>query len=169
MLTSRRAHGTTNGRRSSNAALKRYFSSPTSSEPQRGASRRRLATALRRAGLIDFDDLVIFGNRLVSDHDWVLPAIQARWPVLAVYTVCALLGATAIGWNGVFLAEVARLAPAGRVPEATGAVLTASCTGLVLGPLLIAGVAQLASLAASYAVLAAFTLLATLPLLRPQP
>ena len=40
--------------------------------------------ALRRAGLIDFDDLVIFGNRLVSDHDWVLPAIQARWPVLAV-------------------------------------------------------------------------------------
>jgi DNA helicase-2/ATP-dependent DNA helicase PcrA len=40
--------------------------------------------ALRRAGLVDFDDLVIFGNRLVSDHDWVLPAIQARWPVLAV-------------------------------------------------------------------------------------
>ena len=40
--------------------------------------------ALRRVGLLDFDDLVIFGNRLVSTHDWVLPAIQARWPVLAV-------------------------------------------------------------------------------------
>jgi DNA helicase-2/ATP-dependent DNA helicase PcrA len=40
--------------------------------------------ALREAGLVDFDDLVIFGNRLVSDHDWVLPAIQARWPVLAI-------------------------------------------------------------------------------------
>jgi DNA helicase II / ATP-dependent DNA helicase PcrA len=39
---------------------------------------------LRRAGLLDFDDLVIFGNRLVSDCDWVLRAIQARWPVLAV-------------------------------------------------------------------------------------
>jgi DNA helicase-2/ATP-dependent DNA helicase PcrA len=40
--------------------------------------------ALRRAGLIDFDDLVIFGNRLVSGYNWVLSAIQARWPVLAV-------------------------------------------------------------------------------------
>ena len=37
-----------------------------------------------RRGLVDFDDLVIFGDRLVADHDWVLPAIQARWPVLAV-------------------------------------------------------------------------------------
>jgi DNA helicase II / ATP-dependent DNA helicase PcrA len=40
--------------------------------------------ALRRAGLIDFDDLVTFGNRLVSGYNWVLSAIQARWPVLAV-------------------------------------------------------------------------------------
>ena len=40
--------------------------------------------ALRREGLIDFDDLVIFGNRLIADHDWVLPAMRARWPVLAV-------------------------------------------------------------------------------------
>jgi DNA helicase-2/ATP-dependent DNA helicase PcrA len=41
-------------------------------------------SALRQAGLVDFDDLVIFGHRLVADCDWVLPAIQARWPVLAV-------------------------------------------------------------------------------------
>lgn len=40
--------------------------------------------ALRRAGLIDFDDLVIFGQRLVSEHDWVLPLLQAKFPVLAV-------------------------------------------------------------------------------------
>lgn len=40
--------------------------------------------ALRGAGLVDFDDLVVVGNRLVAEHDWVLPAIQARWPVLAV-------------------------------------------------------------------------------------
>lgn len=39
---------------------------------------------LRRAGLIDFDDLVIFGQRLVSEHDWVLPLLQAKFPVLAV-------------------------------------------------------------------------------------
>lgn len=40
--------------------------------------------ALRRDGLVDFDDLVVLGNRLVSDHDWVLPLVAARWPVLAV-------------------------------------------------------------------------------------
>lgn len=39
---------------------------------------------LRRAGLIDFDDLVIFGQRLVSEHDWVLPLLNAKFPVLAV-------------------------------------------------------------------------------------
>ncbi len=39
---------------------------------------------LRRAGLVDFDDLVIFGQRLVSEHDWVLPLLQAKFPVLAV-------------------------------------------------------------------------------------
>jgi DNA helicase-2/ATP-dependent DNA helicase PcrA len=40
--------------------------------------------ALRRAGLVDFDDLVIYGNQLVANHDWVLSAIAARWPVLEV-------------------------------------------------------------------------------------
>ncbi len=39
---------------------------------------------LRRAGLVDYDDLVIFGQRLVSEHDWVLPLLQAKFPVLAV-------------------------------------------------------------------------------------
>jgi DNA helicase II / ATP-dependent DNA helicase PcrA len=40
--------------------------------------------ALRGAGLVDFDDLVIYGNRLVTENDWVLPVIAARWQVLAV-------------------------------------------------------------------------------------
>ena len=40
--------------------------------------------ALRHAGLIDFDDLVVFGQRLVSEHDWVLPLLQAKFPVLAM-------------------------------------------------------------------------------------
>ena len=39
---------------------------------------------LRRQGLVDFDDLVVFGNQLVAEHDWVLPVIAARFPVLAV-------------------------------------------------------------------------------------
>ncbi|MBA9063847.1 DNA helicase-2/ATP-dependent DNA helicase PcrA [Methylobacterium fujisawaense] len=39
---------------------------------------------LRRQGLIDYDDMVVCAHRLVSAHDWVLPAIAARWPILAV-------------------------------------------------------------------------------------
>lgn len=39
---------------------------------------------LRRRGLVDFDDLVIFGETLVTRYDWVLPLVRARFPVLAV-------------------------------------------------------------------------------------
>ena len=88
------------------------------------------------------------------------------WPLPLVATVALLFGLTASGWNGVFLAEVARLAPEGRVAEATGAVLTASYAGLLIGPLLVAAVAGFASLSASYAVLGIVALLMTIPLLR---
>jgi len=33
---------------------------------------------------------------------------STEWPYLAMLIVCALFGATAVGWNGVYLAEVAR-------------------------------------------------------------
>lgn len=49
------------------------------------------------------------------------------------------LGATAIGWNGVYLAEAARLAPPGQVGEATGALLTVTYLGVCAGPALFAG------------------------------
>ena len=91
------------------------------------------------------------------------------WPLVALGALAFVFGLTASGWNGVFLAEVARLAPEGRVPEATGAVLTASYAGLLLGPLLMAGVAQFASIQQGYAVLAALALLATVALRRAPP
>lgn len=40
--------------------------------------------ALRRCGLIDFDDIVHYGQRLVHEHDWVLDVIRAKFPVIAV-------------------------------------------------------------------------------------
>lgn len=88
------------------------------------------------------------------------------WSFATLATLGFALGLTASGWNGVFLAEVARLAPEGRVAEATGVVLTASYFGLLLGPILVGATASLGSLSLSYATLAAFALVATLPLLR---
>ena len=54
------------------------------SEEELAAWAEGYETELRRLGLIDFDDLVIFGQRLVSEHDWVQPLLQAKFPVLAV-------------------------------------------------------------------------------------
>jgi DNA helicase-2/ATP-dependent DNA helicase PcrA len=53
-------------------------------DPDLAAIAEAYESLLREAGLIDFDDLVIFGNQLVARHDWVLPVIEARFPVLAV-------------------------------------------------------------------------------------
>lgn len=39
---------------------------------------------LRKHGLIDFDDIVHYGQRLVNEHGWVLDVIRAKFPVLAV-------------------------------------------------------------------------------------
>jgi DNA helicase-2/ATP-dependent DNA helicase PcrA len=41
-------------------------------------------TELHRVGLVDFEDLVRYGVRLVREHDWVLPLVRAKFPVLAV-------------------------------------------------------------------------------------
>lgn len=40
--------------------------------------------SLRKRGLIDFDDMVHYGQRLVYEHDWVLKVIRAKFPVIAV-------------------------------------------------------------------------------------
>jgi MFS family permease len=61
-------------------------------------------------------------------------AFTPDWPKGAVYATCALLGATAIGWNGVFLSEVARRAPAGQAGSATGGSLFVTFVGSMVWP-----------------------------------
>lgn len=39
---------------------------------------------LRRAGLIDFDDMMLIGLALVESHEWVRRALAAKFPILAV-------------------------------------------------------------------------------------
>ena len=53
---------------------------------------------------------------------------------LFLFAVLVLLGATAIGWNGVYLAEVARRAPKGQAGMATGGTLAFTFMGVVIGP-----------------------------------
>jgi MFS family permease len=61
-------------------------------------------------------------------------ALQADWPVWASGAVLVAFGASAVGWNGVYLAEVARQAPAGLASMATGGTLAITFLGNVIGP-----------------------------------
>ncbi len=84
----------------------------------------------------------------------------SSWPLGGVLTICVLYGATAVGWNGVFLAEVARLAPEGRVAIVTGGTQFFTFAGVVIGPPLFGAIA---SATGSYGT--GFALMATLPFL----
>lgn len=53
-------------------------------EPELSRWALRVEADLRNEDLIDFDDLVINGRKLVTEHDWVLPLIRAKFPVLFV-------------------------------------------------------------------------------------
>ena len=55
-------------------------------------------------------------------------------PLLGIWMVLIVYGASAIGWNGVYLSEVARQAPEGKASVATGGTLTFTFLGVVIGP-----------------------------------
>jgi DNA helicase II / ATP-dependent DNA helicase PcrA len=40
--------------------------------------------SLRRKGLIDFDDMMLIGLRLIESHEWVRHCLRARFPILVV-------------------------------------------------------------------------------------
>ena len=55
-------------------------------------------------------------------------------PHAFVYALMGLFSFAAVGWNGVFMAEIARIAPAETTSKATGAVLVVSFAGILIGP-----------------------------------
>jgi MFS family permease len=67
---------------------------------------------------------------------FVIASIGPQWPAALVFVAALCYGGTAVGWNGVYLAEVARIAPPGRAGAATGASLAITYSGVVVLPLL---------------------------------
>jgi MFS family permease len=63
---------------------------------------------------------------------WVLAGPGAPWPLLL--TLAALAGFTAASWNGIFIAEVARLAPPDRVAEASAGAILLCFLGYLAAP-----------------------------------
>lgn len=87
-------------------------------------------------------------------------ALPADLPAGVVFALLALFGACATGWNGVYLAEVARQAPKGQASSATGGSLAFTFFGAVLSPVLFSGLSEFAgSYRAGFAVMAVPTLI----------
>ena len=83
--------------------------------------------------------------------------ITSSWPIAAVFAVCIVFGGSAVAWNGVYLAQVAKLAPPGRAGEVTGGTTFVTFSGVVLTPMVFSAIV---SSTGSYAL--AFAAVATL-------
>ncbi len=64
----------------------------------------------------------------------VIVFLQPDWPVPVTALLFAVFGATAIGWNGLYTAEVARRSPPGQVSIATGGAMVWNFGGILAGP-----------------------------------
>lgn len=118
----------------------------------RGPGARRMLIAL---------SLVMMACALVA------PWLGRHSPTPWVLAALALFGGTAIGWNGVYLAAVARLAPSGQAGTATGGTLAYTYLGVVLGPPLFGLLAaEMHSHGAAFAAAALPLALCTFALLR---
>jgi MFS family permease len=65
---------------------------------------------------------------------FVMAAVTPSWPYALLLAISFVFGASAIGWNGVYLAEVVRMAPPGTAGSATGASLAMTYAGVVFLP-----------------------------------
>jgi MFS family permease len=75
----------------------------------------------------------------------VLALAGPGWPVLPVLLAGMAMGATAVGWNGVMLAEAARIAPGGQVGAATAALSFCFGVTMLVAPPAFSGLVGLTS------------------------
>lgn len=104
---------------------------------------------------------VLLGVALIAASAGVMTTfLEAGGSTIMVYVVLCLFGLSAIGWNGVFMAEVARLAPEGRASNATGGALVPTYTGVMIGPAVFVGLqAVTGTYTASFGIFAAVSLI----------
>src|SRR4051812_3638239 len=86
-------------------------------------------------------------------------AISLAWPAWAIAAVTVIFGFCAIGWNGVFIAVIARQSAPHEVGMATGGTLVFTYAGVMVGPSLFGALHDHArfSYSASFALLALVT------------
>jgi MFS family permease len=86
--------------------------------------------------------VLIFLGFVMGACSFLMASLDASWSLWFIVLLCAVFGSTAIGWNGVYLAEVARLAPIGQAGLMTGGTLFFTYLGVVVGPPVFAAVVE---------------------------
>lgn len=118
----------------------------------------RMGGGLRTLGLIG-----VISMLCAALTGFLTPA----WPTAAMVAVLVVFGVSAIGWNGVFLAEVARLCPPGQVGAATGGALFFTFGGVAVGPALFSAlVPWLGGYAVTFPAVGLFALVGTVMIRR---
>ena len=97
-------------------------------------------------------------------------AIMAGWPVWAIAAATSIFGFSAIGWNGVYMAVIARQSAPHEVGIATGGSLSITFAGVIVGPSAFAALHDQAGLSygAGYALLALVTALGVACIVRSR-
>jgi MFS family permease len=94
-------------------------------------------------------------------------AFTPDWPLAAIFAVSILFGGTAVAWNGVFLAQVARLSPPGRAGEVTGGTSFLTYGGVMIAPAVFSAIlAATGSYEMGFAAVAMMTLAGGISFLR---
>lgn len=92
---------------------------------------------------------------------------DVSWPFVAIILVSSAYGGTAIAWNGVQLAQVARYAPAGRAGEITGSTSFITFGGVMVVPFLFSMILDtIGSYMVAYSAAAVLTLISGFAFLR---
>lgn len=113
------------------------------------------------AGILLSARLVLIGlGLLMAAASIVMAFVAPDWHITAIFAMAVVYGATAVGWNGVMLAELSRLSPAGQAVSATGGSLFFTFGGVMVGPALFgAWVTSTGSYPSGFLILAALGLI----------
>jgi MFS family permease len=79
--------------------------------------------------------LLAFLGFMMTAAALLVGAFTPAWPYAAIVLVAILFGGTAVAWNGIHLAQLARLAPPGRAAEVTGGTFFITFGGVTIVPL----------------------------------
>jgi sugar phosphate permease len=95
----------------------------------------------------------------------LLGAVGTQMDTVMLALLCFVFGLSAAGWNGVFLAEVARLCPPDGVARITGVVFLLGTAGLIIAPVIYGVAAAAWGFGNAFVFLSVFPLIGTFCLL----